>query len=305
MHGLNTRQELAFLSPMTGSPQAGVNVQKTFNVESVDDPASLNFFLFLGESNSQRQYYVKRMYNRYFFTNLKPYPCFAEFLWIKARHDIPNNAGWPDVATAVYAIMNDLNSAVGVQNPVISNTTGPYFHKWFKILRKKSFTMKPGVIYKLRHKASPHTLNRPLQQGVEGDSSDYVIRKGQTLFVHQFYGVPVFTSGAGGAGLTNTTFSDFAVTGMVHYYASWYNMDDADTTNSLIYNPETTRAVELQGFYPSCYSHQYVYPTMTTNNYVQANPTAVANYFPYTNQEVNYLHTVIGASSNPVHTITP
>lgn len=263
MHGLNTRQAWEYGLPITRSMGVGSATQAATLVSCADDPFTLTYCLFAGQTNLNMEYWVKRHYLTDIFVNQRPYPCMMRRILLRARADIPydTSRNWIGISETMNDIIST-DTQLTFTMPYFSITTSHDLHKWFKILSQKTYRMKPGIPYKFIQRISRRLLNRAITRGTEGNPPDpaapqWIFRRGNIVSIYQFYGIPVFNSTTP---TFQTTLSDVGVASLAGCYSSWYRMDDADDTNVVDSSVPNTifpvRDVVLDTQIPSVYQHQ-------------------------------------------------
>jgi hypothetical protein len=254
MHGLNTIQSASFGPTYNITTGSGAPTRKVLAYYTVDTPANLAGGLFNGEiATSTREYWVKRYYNIYYFTNTLSIPCMMTVQKFLCRQAIPHNTTNTDVETAMDLILDETNPAQLRYSPFLSNLTSPQLHKYFKIIYNKTWVMTPGKMYKIKQAMRKSMLNRPLQRAVEGNSTDYLVMKGSVVMLVSFNGVPCFNHNLSDP---ETTLGPVRVVTVNKFYGSYYNMDDTSDTNEVYGYLPTSQSSALLNALPSQYTMQ-------------------------------------------------
>lgn len=266
MHGLQTFQKYEYLAPLQRGLDAGSSIGTGFEVFGVDDPSTLVECLFKSETNTTREYYIKRHYIQLTLTNPFPTPMMCEFTWLRARQSIPVSPTWTDLPTAIYTIVYDQNGQGGQLMPWISPYSGPTLHKWFKIIKTRKRIMKPGKPYFVKLQSSPSTRKRPLQVATEGDTQTYLLMRGQRVLIIRPYGLPSLVAGGNEDYPNNTTLNEWALSLTRRTYTSWYNMDVDFDSNSVDFVPSEMdgRVSAVHTFNPTTFHHSYSRPSVET-----------------------------------------
>jgi len=296
MHGLNTYQAVYYATPTTRLSSTGSDVEAAVFTQTSDDPAFLQGTLFSSPAppSDTTEYYMKRGYNKYTFVNTRPYPCYMECLKLRAKTSIPKNAAFPNVFTAISSILSDGNSPGFYISPFISPTTSPTLHKWFKITGRTRTLMKPGHPYTHTQRMQRAYFRRYISPIAEGNTGDYVLLKGSSVYFYRFYGVPMYNK----ASESDTTLTDVRVVQMNRTYLSWYRMDDADVTNTVAQTLPSDRNVSLGYPFPTQYHHEAILGGNESDGRMNN-----VEYVGILNTPYNSL---LGTTSSaPVHTVTP
>jgi len=297
MHGLNTLQGVTFLPPILRFSLSNADLGAQTLAMTCDDPLYLNATLFGSPSppTATTEYYVKRGYRVYSFTNTRTYPCIMERTILRARTSIPKNAAFADIYGAVLTIMDDGQPApLSYMESYLSPLTSPTLHKWFKILSRKKTVMLPGKMYNHTQRMQRAYLKRSITPMAEGNTGDYVLCKGSTVYFYRFYGVPTYNK----ASTNDTTLTDVRVVRMAREYISWYRMDDADTTNVRTSTLPADRNVALGYPYPTQYSHSAIIGGSETDGRM--------NNVEYVGLLSTGANNLLGTTSSaPLHTVTP
>lgn len=212
MHGINTRQICNYLPVIATNQDAGQDQRAQCLEHYVDSPLWINELLGTTFDN-ENQYYIKRLYKELCIVNNSCFPIIAQVYWLRTRNDLF------DTATV---IMND--DAPNILDSYFTPTTGQNFRKQFKIVKSKHFTMKPATPYRFKLRSAYACKGRPIQGSVEGNTN-YVLRKGNTIFFAKFDGMPQMSNSTGVYG---TLKSPIILNGYERWYCSYYRMDDVD-----------------------------------------------------------------------------
>lgn len=297
MHGLQTAQSASFGPLFHADMTSGTAMIKVNNYYTVDSPLDLSGGLFNGEiSTSSREFWVKRYYNIHYFVNTFSYPCIMSVTRLRARTSIPKNATFTSVETAMDDILTDTNAVATITAPFISNLTSPTLHKWFKISSKKTWTMLPGKMYRVKNSIQRRYINRPLQRIAEGNTNDYVLCKGSTVVFVEFNGFPMFNQGLAG-GTAQTTLGGFRVVSVNKFYASYYNMDEAVDSNQVYNYLPATQGNGMSSGFPTCYTQ------VEPRNAYDAEPHSLVATSSQLSGSAAYMGTTSGSSA--WHTVTP
>lgn len=267
MHGLNVRQAL-FVETNNRTPNSGDTMRAWQNWFTGDSPAIISQFLMEGETNFRREYWIKRLYTVQRWVNQSPYPVNVRNIYLRARKDIPTTPQWTTIPNMIVDIM-ETNLAVSPDQPFYSPLTSPELHKYFKIIKTTTGTLKPGKIYTKKMPCQKRFLNRAVTMEVEGNQNDFLLWKGSVVMVNQLYGTPCLNNFTPGTPSTIYDLTPFTVLHFEQYYASWYNMDDV-TDNSYIgagsFQWDAARDVQLRTQTPTPYQHAYLHVQGGPNN---------------------------------------
>jgi len=221
MHGLNTVQQTNFITPISQQTTVSGNAGRYWNETSVDAPATLRNLLTTWSSTDQ--YYIKRLYNTVYYTNVCLMPVMVDIWHLKLRKD------------------NDIDvlpsMAVGAPNPLSpyqSPMTGDLFRRQYKILKHKSKILYPQKLLRLTIKSSiPYRKAGLISSTMDGDLS-YVHRANNKILMVSFSGIPINGVLAATPATDGTVISPFMVRGLVHQYISYYSLNDIQPTSSTI-----------------------------------------------------------------------
>lgn len=233
LHGLNTRQDIAFNTVLHATNGNSLSQQAEVFYFSHSSTQNLRNLLFSAEiPASTREYYVKRYYCRHTFVNTLPYPTIFEHSIVRARADIPRTTAQTNLPTAMeYALTNGLVPGIDwIKAPYASIFASPFFRKTFKIVKSKRYVMKPGKLYNVKDNLTRSLLNRPIMNSKEGNTDQTIILKGGHVHIFRLYGTPIFNNGSSGA---ESCLTNHRVVQLTNFYASWYNMDDAQDNQQL------------------------------------------------------------------------
>lgn len=219
MHGLNVKQAVSYTSNNINTSNAAPTSQLGFvKTYSPDTPVQLRGIF---GSTGDVQYYIKRLYNVVTLYNATVYPAYVTATWIRARND---------TASDIEVIQGQ--DAFGITIPYISQFTGVDFQKQFKIIRSKTFYMKPGKHYKFKIKSILSGRTKAITMDVEG-STAYAQKRGNTLLQFKYAGSPIKYVGQTTAEV-KTVLSPLDIRGVLQTYCSYYNMADDDPDSFLL-----------------------------------------------------------------------
>lgn len=290
------------LDPMVQGAGSTAYTGATVYVFKVDDPLTLDGFVIPpSETNRQHQYYVKRLYNRYIFTNHKTHPCYLEFIWLRCRTNIPKNMNYTDVSTAVQAIMGE--DAPDIRFPFISPTTSPTLHAWFKIVKRTVRLLRPGKPTSVTHRSSRAITSRPITQDTLADDGNYVLLKGSTVLVTRVHGVPMTVADTDYP--HHTALGTYLVSILRTRYVSYYNMDSASSVSTNVSTYDLYRPDNLDTQYPTNSHHTYIHPQ---NNTAFPEPYGPESHLVGITNDYGTgvaAHTLGSASGTQLHTVTP
>lgn len=233
LHGLNTRQDIALDPIIHATSGNSTSQQAEIAYFSHSSTQNLRNLLFSSEiAASTREYYVKRYYCRHTWVNTLSYPTIFEHSVVRARADIPRTADQTNLNTAMaYALTNGLTPGLDwIKTAYASIFASPYFRKTFKIIKSKRYVMKPGKLYRFKDNLTPSLRNRPIMNAKEGNVDQTIILKGGLVHIFRIYGTPIYNNGSSGA---EACLSNHRVVHLTEFYASWYNMDDAQDNQQL------------------------------------------------------------------------
>lgn len=214
MHGLNSYQGVAFLTPIERTNTIGSTLLASVWYHSPDSPNNINVIGAAGGFVGDDEIYLKRLYTNITMSNCGSHPCMLEAIWLRARNDV--------TSTVLQVMTQDYN---GYDIPYVSPLAGHDLQKQFKILRKKKIVLKPGKPYKFACKSIYPRLNKSITRDVEG-SDAYSHKKYNSILVFRAYGMPI-AAHENGSTLNDTTLGPFSIRGIINSYASWTIMNDA------------------------------------------------------------------------------
>jgi hypothetical protein len=271
MHGLNKTQECFWDTPIvkeiTNTNQAANTIEYHLH-----DPVTLNNLSVINNGDNIEVYpYRINFWVRFY--NFGSFPVYIQTTKVAHRRDYPATvSGAPQ---SIIGLMQE--DAPLLHNPFISPTTSNGFQKQCKITKMKTVLVPPGRSYVCKMKRR-FRKSTPWTGRLQGDSSQFLVCKGEQTAIFRIWGYPGYSSGLDDL----TELGHYRVHPLVYRYASWYRMDDAtptSSTSSLL--PLTGTANQLRWY--SQLLQQYDVPTPqlgsvsvpkgTTEFPVQTNPT--------------------------------
>lgn len=256
MHGLNTKQIFDFINP-TNLPSAAASPQaaRTYiiNPTFYGEMQTLLGTTFTGDI----QFWLKRYYWQMTFTNVNHIPVMMEIYKFRMRRDLSSNETVSGILNASVNT-NQGGSYAPLELPGISPFTGDDARKTFKILSKRRKVLQPMRQARVFVSMQRSWLRKAISADVEG-SAQYNARKGSTLALVRFYGVPVNYEDTAAGSVQGTALGPIFVRGTYLRYASYYRMDDVTPTsdvtipftiplpaNNVAFHPAYTNTVTLQ-----------------------------------------------------------
>lgn len=218
LHGLNTRQYCNFEPQIQQNQFQGSLQYAVIREVSVDSPGQITNVIPALTDNTEKQIYIKRLYRTLTYTNNSLFPVICQATWVRCRFDM---------TTGITALLQV--DAPNAYFPYLSSYTGDDFRKKCKIVKQKTITMKSGIPYTFKVKSN-YQSRKPITGDVEGDLLAFNYRKGNTVLLLKWYGIP--QQNYIGGGFDGTVLSSVIINGVSHTYASYYTMDDAEPTST-------------------------------------------------------------------------
>lgn len=223
MHGLNTHVDMSFEEPVNLLMQTTQPYSASNALMNPSAPAELIRMIPGFNNSGDLQHYIKRSYHKMQLVNVGVFPLKMEVYKIYCRLDNVNSlystanidAGGPGV---LWNLMTVPYSPIGIGNN---------FRKFYKILNSKTYTLRTHQPKTIISKICKPYLNKPICFDVEAQPA-YTNRKGHIITYIRFY--PLI----GNYNDTQTGFMPMQVRMQSTRYCSWYRMDDADPTSTIV-----------------------------------------------------------------------
>jgi len=222
MQGLNTFQSAIYSAPAVQNVGGTSALQAAYwGYFSPDEPFRLQTNITatnIPDSNEQ-ELYMKRVYMTTYITNNGTLPFLMEVVWCTCRKNIT-------AARSIQSIVEQ--GAVSCHEPFISMTSSAEFRNYFKITLSKTYHVRPTSVKKLR--CTRNFGNKKLLAGVDLDTTDYNLLKGNKIMMIKIWGLPIPYQVVA-APYNNTCLGPYYASIVSKYYMSFYAMGDSTADN--------------------------------------------------------------------------
>lgn len=193
------------------------------------------------------------------------FPIWIQAEWLKLRTDTQFTAQQLREGETGAGTVPQVDPTV----PYASFTTAERLKKFCKIVKSKSFLMKPGTPYRFKIK-SQRGYKYPLVPTIDGKGATF--KKGNMLLMIKYQGIPLVGQYAS-TSANDTALSSCVVTSVVKDYISFYNMDDAVDTSIIRNNIPAKIAIseDLLGGNPTLYNWADQRTPLNSVNFVPPN----------------------------------
>lgn len=314
MHGINTYQNYGLFNFVQQFSTSN-SILKQFTAFCPDSPQALQNIMLNPNPSVPifTQFWFKRLYNKYTIVNQWSTPVVMTVTRFRCRQNIaPEASLGTNMLNVLRTYMID-NSASGnvIDYPYFSNTTSQNLQKWYKILGRKRYLLRPFHPLFLTQRCSRRTTRKQVSLAVEADTTNWVNLKGNVIWYYEFMGLPWGYQTAGASTSTQDGFSPYFVKIQSVVYASYYRMDDAEPDNYVGAGlpPVTFNATLHTSSLPS-----HAFSTLVPGDAVNTDRrwlpqtvmlaaknvtgTGLAN-------DIDMNYSMGANSTNPVHTVTP
>lgn len=249
MHGLQTEQRVEINSVSISRDPFETDGLLTANgTYNVDNAIALGAIINSTDWNAdlgQHEIYIKRLYDTHYFTNLSTYNMYFQCIWFRCKKD--QVAG-----TNLESILN--NDAPSTLIPYYSVTTGHDTRKVYKILKQKTYVLRPNQTKVIRVTSQYSGRTTPITQAVEGDAS-YYQRKGCKILYTRSWGCPIsYIPSASSSNNPLPTHAPLHLGRVTKTFCSWYAMDISYDATRASTNLPTTWSSQNVAFVPTLYN---------------------------------------------------